>query len=85
MRKLFPKYGYKDNEVTRKDGYFHPYMGKEYKNEGALELMSMSFQAVLGHNKKDIERGYPSFLEQIIEKDEEMVHFVIGLIFGWKG
>ena len=85
MRKLFPKIGYKNDEVTRKDGYFHPYMGKEYKEKGALELMSMSFQAVLGHNKKDIEKGYPAFLEQIAEKDEEMVHFVLGLIFGWKG
>ena len=34
--------------MTRKDKYVNPYQGKEYGSRGALEVLTMAFEAVLG-------------------------------------
>jgi hypothetical protein len=47
MATLFPTHGYRVGEVTRVDKFLHPYMGKEYVQNGkntATELVSMGLE-----------------------------------------
>lgn len=43
LSKIFPRYGYKNTEKTRKDNFLHAYMGKDYGGS-SYELVSMGFE-----------------------------------------
>jgi hypothetical protein len=79
LRDLLPGHGYARNEVTRKDEYIHVYQGRIYSGSnylgkhGALEVMTMAFESVLG--------GKADALLKLVEKDREMFDLVIGLLF----
>lgn len=84
--------GYRDNEETREDKYFDPYMGKEYattipgadgyyQTEEPLEILTMVFQALLGdmadpRNK----RGANALRNNLLSKDKESAAFGLGLL-----
>lgn len=72
--------GYKADEVTRKDKYVNPYQGKEYGARGALEVMTMSFEAVLGGGTTGASRAFKAFYTN----DRALFEFVVGLLFHWK-
>ena len=67
--------------MVRKDQYRDYYQGKIYSKarylgkQGALEVMTMAFEDVLGGNAKN--------LESLIESDREMFDLVIGLLFSY--
>lgn len=73
LKSLQPNAAYGRNEVTREDGYYHPYQGKEYKEYGgaALEMFTMAIEALLGS---------PSRLQQMMEKDPEMAYFTLAIL-----
>ena len=71
---------YSPSEVTRKDKYVNPYQGKEYPGRGALEVMTMAFEAILGGGTTPDTRQF----REIYTKDRELVEFVVGLLFYWK-
>lgn len=81
LRDLLPGYGYAIHEVTRKDGYVTPYQGRIYSGSGsrylgksgALEVMTIAFEYVLG--------GSPQHLEKLLEADREMFDLVIGVLY----
>lgn len=78
MRDLSPGYPYAASEVAREDDYIHPYMGKEYSGRnvgraGALEVMSLSLEWMLGPNA--IQR------ERFAEFDRELFDMTLGLLF----
>lgn len=83
LRDVFPGVNYRRDEVTREDKYLHAYQGRIYSGyghsylgkHGALEVMTMAFEDVLG--------GSATRLEAIIEKDREMFDLVIGLLFNY--
>lgn len=75
-------YGF--NEVTRKDGYYNVYMGKEYASladgHKAAEIMPMAFEPVLGTmDQRNIAR-----LFALMQKDPDMFQTVIGLLFHYR-
>ncbi|MBS0354059.1 MAG: hypothetical protein JSR83_09185 [Proteobacteria bacterium] len=72
--------GYRYDEVTRKDKYINPYQGKEYTGRGALEVMTMAFEAVLGGGATSASRQF----RDIYTYDRTMLEFVVGLLFHWK-
>ena len=73
LRDLVPACHYGSDERTKEDHYIDPYWGKEYDG-GALEVMTMSMQTVIGG--KDFKKLY--------NKDREMFDFIVGLLFHWK-
>lgn len=79
LRDLFPRHRYDRSEVARKDKYRHAYQGRIYSGQqylgkhGALEVMTMAFEDVLG--------GSAERLTEMIDKDREMFDLVIGLLF----
>jgi hypothetical protein len=81
LRDLFPRVNYDRSEVTREDKYRHPYQGRIYSNmhylgrHGALEVLTMAFEDVLG--------GQAWRLEELVEKDREMLNLVIGLLLNY--
>lgn len=81
LRNLYPKHGYGIDEVVRKDHYRDSYQGKIYSagqylgKHGALEVMTMAFEDVLGGNAKN--------LESLLEYDREMFDLVTGLLFNY--
>lgn len=74
--------GYRRDEFTREDDYVDPYQGKEYRINSAtrigqpLEVITMAFQAVWG--------GRQDLLRMMLDKDPEMVHLVLGLLWNFK-
>lgn len=81
LRDLYPGYGYAKDEVAREDKYINAYQGRIYSGaghaylgrHGALEVMTMAFEDVLG--------GSAARLEAMIQKDREMFNLVIGLLY----
>lgn len=79
LRNLYPGYNYGRDEVAREDKYRSKYQGKVYSGHpylgkyGALEVMTMAFEDVLG--------GQRSRLQELIEVDREMLNLVVGLLF----
>jgi hypothetical protein len=81
LRDLIPRSGSGSHEVTREDKYAHPYQGRIYSGSrmtylgkyGALEVMTMAFEDVLG--------GDPRRLDDLMKRDREMLNLVIGLLY----
>lgn len=67
---------YRANERTREDSYLDPYFGKEYDQRGALEMMTMTFELVLGPKH--------SRLRDLAKRDPELFRLAVGLLFGWR-
>lgn len=62
MRKATGNTAYKADEVTRKDKFLHPYMGKDYGGDG-YELVSMGFQYAFTEPQKLLQdRDYAQFI-----------------------
>lgn len=66
LNELFPMSGYDDHEVTYKDDFISPYMGKDYDGR-FFELASMGFQYLFTEPKK-------------LAQDEDMLKFILGLL-----
>lgn len=81
LRDLKPEYNYSHDELTHKDHYTNPYQGKEYKGYGALEVMTMAFEYVLG---MDGSSKNSEWFRKLYTDDREMFDFVTGLLFHWK-
>jgi len=71
---------YGRNEVAREDKYINPYQGKIYSRStgylgkhGAMEVLTMAFESVLG--------GNPGTLEKLLKDDREMFNLVIGALY----
>ena len=79
LNDLFPNFGYRDNEVTLKDNFISPYIGKDYPE--ATEVLSMGLEGLFvpedGFVKK-IEAGKPLYAK--ISEDEDFLNLIIGLI-----
>lgn len=80
LRDLLPGVGYASNEVTREDKYIHVYQGKIYSGgnrylgkHGALEVVTMAFETVLG--------GNPAAVDKMVRDDREMFNLVIGALY----
>ena len=85
LKDIHPASNYKSDELTREDGYRNAYQGREYVNvlkNPALEVMTMALEDVLGAAEKTPARL--AALQQVYEKDREMLDFVVGLLKYWR-
>ncbi len=81
LRDLTGHKDYGDDEVAQEDHYVNPYQGRVYNyagmaykgKHGALEVMTMAFEDVLG--------GNASRLVRLVEHDREMFDLVMGLLY----
>ena len=74
--------GYRTGEVTKKDNFISPYIGKEYSN--ASEVLSMGLESLFC-GVKQIKRATRKASQNIydfakIEDDEEYMNLIVGLI-----
>lgn len=80
LKKLFPKSRYSEDEVTKKDEFISPYIGKIYSN--ATEVLSMGLESLYVGNKQaqryDEKTG--NYIGKGISDDEEFLNLIIGLI-----
>lgn len=80
LSKLFPFSGYSPKEVTKKDKFISPYIGKTYRD--ATEVLSMGLESLFTGTKQvqsfDVEKK--EYVKKGIEDDEEFLHLIIGLI-----
>ena len=88
LKSLQPNYGYRRDEVAREDKYIHPYQGKEYgRGAGALEMMSIAFQCVLGlptaRKLVKMDEALTDF-GKFYKEDRAMFDFTVGLLFHWR-
>lgn len=73
---LFPRHGYRMTEVAFPDGFWHPYVGKDYgRGRGFLEAAAMLPQAILAD---------PHYLADILARDRETAEFALGILLGWR-
>lgn len=76
------KIAYGADEVARPDGYYNPYMGREYKQDvgrEALEVMTMALQPLLGNDLKSAKMLY-----ELYTKDVSMLELALGILFHCK-
>lgn len=70
---------YAATELAKPDGYYDPYMGKEYKHSighEALEVMTMALQPILGAERRDAK-----MLFDMYKKDTRMLELTLGILF----
>lgn len=80
LSKIFPGFGYKRNEKTKKDNFISPYIGKSYSN--ATEVLSMGLESIYepdGGKLTKIEKDGTRVYNRI-DKDKDYLHLIIGLI-----
>lgn len=75
LKTLQPNRAYKSDEVTLPDNWLNPYFGKMYGERGALEMLTMTFEHVLG--------GSPEALLDLYKRDRELFELAVGLLTGW--
>lgn len=83
LRHLIPGVKYASHEVAQEDQYVSPYQGRIYSGSGftylgkhgALEVMTMAIEDLLGRN--------PVRLQRMLEGDREMANLVIGLLYNY--
>jgi hypothetical protein len=70
---------YGQNEQGRRDKYVDVYFGKEYDDRGALEVMPMVYQALLGDD-------YTAniLLSRMIVDDPKLIEVALGALFHYK-
>lgn len=79
LRSLTGNARYTLDEVARPDGYYTPYMGKEYsqyKGREALEVMTMAIQPLLSIDGMDAK-----MLFQLYKNDPRMLELTLGILF----
>jgi len=79
LRVLTRNNAYRADELAKADGYYSPYMGKEYPHavgREALEVMTMALQPILG---RDLEAA--GYLFQMYRKDRRMLELALGILF----
>jgi hypothetical protein len=69
LKDLFPGSSYENDEVTKKDKFANPYMGKDYKGR-SYEVVSMAMEGVF-YNEYDM-----------WNKDPESIKLMIGILLG---
>jgi hypothetical protein len=69
LKDLMPGIGYRNDEVTKKDKFATPYMGKDYKGR-AYEVLSSAMEGVF-YNRYDM-----------WHKDPESIKMMIGVLLG---
>lgn len=68
---------YQLDEVAKPDGYYNPYQGREYVDDGgALEVMTMALQPLLGQDSKAA-----MMMHQMFNQDRRMIELALGLLF----
>ncbi|MBF0415802.1 MAG: hypothetical protein HQL79_08555 [Magnetococcales bacterium] len=80
---LYPRSNYKRDEWTRKDKYFDFYQGKEY-NGKAMEVMTMTYQALLGRMDGVRDNLAVEKLIRIMQTDPGIVRIALGLLYYWR-
>ncbi|MBP6583190.1 MAG: minor capsid protein [Chromatiaceae bacterium] len=70
---------YGRNEMGRRDKYVDVYFGKEYGDRGAKEMMTMSYQALLGEDGRA-----NRWLALLLKNDPEMLRLALGALFHFK-
>ncbi|MFA6718615.1 MAG: hypothetical protein WCS15_06015, partial [Prevotella sp.] len=79
LNNIFPGFGYRLSETTKKDDFINPYIGKEYKN--ATEVLSIGLESVFEPGKgqlKSVTNG--DYVYKLITDDPEYFNLIIGLI-----
>lgn len=71
-------YHWAPGETGKPDKYVNRYTGREYGSEGALEIMSMAFQAILGDDRKANNE-----FAKMLWNDSEMLALALGVLFHW--
>lgn len=80
LKDIFPNLDYESDEITKKDDFVDPYIGKEYDN--AAEVLTIGLQGMFVPEERFLkswsrETGY---VEKTILDDPEFLDLIIGLI-----
>lgn len=80
LKDIFPLANYKTYEVTKKDNFIDPYIGKYYRD--AAEVFTMGLQGIFVPEElflKSFDRKTWKYEKKTIKDDPEFLNFIIGL------
>ncbi|MDY4002843.1 MAG: hypothetical protein SOY62_10075 [Streptococcus orisratti] len=80
LKDIFPMSGYGSREVTKRDNFIDPYIGKYYNN--AAEVFTMGLQGMFTPEElftKSFDRNTWKYEKKTINDDPEFLNFIIGL------
>lgn len=81
LKKIFPNSGYRLTEVTKKDSFVSPYIGKDYTDY--TEVLSMGLQGLFEPSEKfiqSIDFATNEMVLKTIKDDLDFLHLTVGLI-----
>ncbi len=81
LKKIFPNLKYRVTEVTKKDNFISPYIGKEYPD--FTEVLSMGLQGLFEPSEKFLQSIDFATNERVlktIKDDLDFLHLTVGLI-----
>lgn len=79
LKDIFPGFGYNIQEITKKDDFISPYIGKEY--EDSTEVLSIGLESIFEPEKgqlKSVTNG--KYIYKSITDDKDYFNLIIGLI-----
>lgn len=74
-------YAIRPRETGRRDGYVEPYQGREYDDGGALEVLTMAFETLLGGHLGGRRDRSRLWLANSLRKDLRMLEIALGMLF----
>ena len=79
LSQIFPGWNYRPNEVTRKDDFIDPYIGKEYQD--ASEVLSMGLEGVFSNSTFcKFVNAHGVYEYKLITDDAEFLRLILGMI-----
>lgn len=80
LSEIFPGFSYKPNEVTKRDNFINPYIGKEYKD--ASEVLSMGLESLFVPGKGQLYEinADGDYVYRKLEDDPEYLNLIIGML-----
>ena len=78
LNEIFPGFGYKDNEVTLKDDFISPYIGKQYSD--ASEVLSIGLESIFEPGERQLKSISKEYNFVKITEDEEYFNLILGML-----
>ena len=82
LKKIFPTFNYRQDEMTKPDDFISPYIGKEYSD--ASEVLSMGLEQIFEPTRRlkkiRIVNGQQQREYATIRDDKEYLYLIVGLL-----
>lgn len=80
LSEIFPGFGFRSNEITKRDNFIDPYIGKDY--DSSSEILSMGLESLFVPGKGQLYEinADGDYVYRKLEDDPEYLNLIIGML-----